>query len=465
MNTFVGAMDSDAANAVTENGSPAYTSTLNACVDLFAKIGSKCDDKVLLPLVEKAFNENEELATKVVLWGYDIREGAGWRQNFYTVMSFLEKTNKPLVYRIIPKIPELGRWDGLLIFTDPDVKLAAFEELRKGLVNPNTRGLAAKWTPRKGSVANEIRRYLGMSPKAFRKALVEATDVVETKMCDRQWTSIDYSKVPSVAGQRYKKAFARHDTEGYLKYISAVQSGEKKINTSTLFPHDVIRGKYPNEISAADQVSWDNLPEYYDASKNKILTVIDVSGSMGTIVSGSVSAMDISTALGIYTAQRNSGPFANKAITFHDHPSWLTFGPSLKHNLRAVNESCGTSTNLEAVFDLILKVAKENNVSQEDMPNTILIVSDMEFNVPYHIRDLSNHSVMEKKYKNAGYEKPTVIYWNVVSRTEQFPAINKDKVALVSGYSPAVLRSVLTNEVITPEQVMLDTVNKERYSV
>ena len=234
--------------ARTTNGMKARQSTANACVDLFYNLGAS-RGKNIIPQFTAAYVENADLALRIVQWARDVRGGAGEREIFRQVLTHLEKTNPADAARLITKVPELGRFDDLLVFESKEMKATAYALLGDYLRQKN--GLAAKWTPRKGKIAAEIREFFGMSPKQYRKTLVGMTTVVETQMCANDWDNINYSHVPSVAHSRYKKAFGRHGTT-YAEYITKLVKGEAgvKINANAIFPHDVLKGRITGYGSA-----------------------------------------------------------------------------------------------------------------------------------------------------------------------------------------------------------------------
>lgn len=465
MNTFVNSADRNkAVVARTRNGAPTNITSGDRCVDLFSVIGSKSAN--IVELWQQAYAENSQLAIRILLWSYDMREGAGRRDNFIKIMQWLEVNNPELAKAIIPLIPHFGRWKELLNFElDTPVRRAAYDVIWEGLNNPETSGLAAKWMDRQDRFARE---YFKMTPKQWRKFLVSRTSVVETMMCNREWGAINYEQVPSVAGQRYRKAFTRNDATRYSAYIESVSKGDKKINTSVLFPHDVIRGIEHSSYNRSAQVSWDNLPAYYDPSVNNALVMIDVSESMYTRISGSVTAMDISISLGIYVAQRNSGDFANRAITFTDRPRWIDYtGLNLHQCISASKREVGYSTNLQGAFDLILETATRNSVPPEDMPSSIIVISDMEFNGSLtYGNNSTNFESIDAKYRQSGYSRPKIVWWNVNGRGGNSPVkVTDEGNSMVSGYSPRILQSVLSNSECSVTQAVWDTVGKDRYSI
>jgi len=206
MNSFVNAAKSQKAR--TANGMKALKSTASNCVDLFFKIGAS-RGKNIIPQFTAAYVEDMHVAMRIAQWARDVRGGAGERQLFRDILMYLDKNDPDAAVALIRKVPELGRWDDLLLpFTSNVVKDFAYSMIRDALNNGN--GLCAKWMPRKGEQAAELRSYLGWTPKYYRKRLVELTNVVETAMCANKWDNINFNHVPSVASARYKKAFARH---------------------------------------------------------------------------------------------------------------------------------------------------------------------------------------------------------------------------------------------------------------
>jgi len=237
MNAFVNAVANQEAR--TENGMKARKSTANACVDLFFKIGASRGKDITADFVA-AYVENKDIALRIAQWVRDVRGGAGERELFRQILKYLDKHDPDSAKALLNKVPDIGRWDD--IFVVETNKPYAFTMLGNALREKN--GLAAKWTPRQGPLAVEIRNFFGMSPKFYRKSLVEMTKVVEQDMCAKNWDAINFSHVPSVASSRYKKAFFRN-TEKYAEYVAALVKGNDptvKVNASAVYPYDVLKG-------------------------------------------------------------------------------------------------------------------------------------------------------------------------------------------------------------------------------
>jgi len=431
----------------TENNMVAHSTSNNACVDLFFQIGAmrSWNKQQKQNAFIKAYAENPTIALKILFYSRDIRGGQGERQTFRDIFECV-----PENYKYVHHIPEYGRWDDLLhTFGD--------EIIIKGLKEGNQ--LCAKWMPRQGPVAKRLADKMQLSARNWRKLLVSLTNVVEQKMCANQWKDINYSHTPSQAARIYRNAFKRHDKDGYTAYLKNVEEGKQKINAGALAPHDLVRA-YLAWNSNQDQTieaQWKALPNYITGT-NKLLPICDVSGSMiGT-------PLEVSIALGIYISERNKGPFQDAFVTFSNKPTLEVLNGNLHQRVtQLARADWEMSTNLEAVFALVLKKAKEAALKQEDMPETLLILSDMQFNQATK-SDKTAMGMLKKQYKDAGYKIPRIVFWNLRAVDKTFPVQNKDGVAMVSGFSPSIMKNILQGKDFSPEGIMLDTVMSERYS-
>lgn len=329
---------------------------------------------------------------------------------------------------------------------------------------------AAKWLPRekssKGSIAQEIRDFFGMSPRQYRKQVAELTKVVEQNMCANTWDEINYSHVPSLAAARYQKAFKKHDPEGYEAYKAKLSSGEAKVNAAAVYPYDVIKSHRFGGDSAVIQAQWDALPKYI--GDELVLPVCDVSGSMSCLVGGNknLSCMDVCVSLGLYLADKNEGPFKDMFLTFSEKSKLQILKGNLIDKLNQLEHAeWGMSTNLHSAFDAVLKYATEWKVPEKHMPKYLLIMSDMEFNACTRYDD-SAMQMIERKYAEAGYKVPNIVFWNLNARSGNVPVkYDKKGVALVSGFSPAIMTSILSADDMSPVSVMMKTLNNPRYAV
>ena len=454
---------------LTDNGMITNPTSLNKCVDLFFSIGSmrgKSKDKVV-NLFNEAYNENPLVASKILFWVRDVRGGAGERDVFRNVISFLTTNSPQTVRKNIGLIPEFGRWDDVLVLLGTELEDDMFSLIKTALSNGD--GLCAKWMPRKGVVANKLRKLFRTTPKQYRKMLVGLTNVVESKMCAGDWESIEYSKLPSLAASRYQKSFNQNDNERYNEYKKSLQDGTAKVNAGAVYPYDIVKSMSMGGDTIVSEKQWESLPNWMEGSVERILPVVDVSGSMGVEVGGNpnLSCMDVAVSLGMYISERNEGSFKDAFITFSNNPQLQYLTGTLSERLLQLRRAdWGMSTDLEAVFNLILHQAKMNNVPEGNMPTKILILSDMQFNQATRRDSFGAQSMIEAMYEEAGYTKPDIIYWNLNAKGGNFPVeFDKNGTALVSGFSPSILKSLLGGKNMTPESIMMDTVNDDRYSV
>ena len=285
--------------------------------------------------------------------------------------------------------------------------------------------------------------------------------------------------MPSVASARYQKAFWKRNEEGYKAYIASLQKGEAKINASAVYPYDVTKSLTRGNADVAIE-QWKALPNYMEGSNERILPVVDVSGSMSCPAGGNknVTCMDVSLSLGLYISERNEGAFKDAFVTFSSNPTLQYLKGNLRDRFNQLSRAeWGYNTDIEKVFDLILNQAKKNSVPESEMPTKVLILSDMEFDAAngsrggYYGRTESGswnptaQQMIEQMYEDAGYKVPQIVYWNIQSRNGGVPvAFDKAGTALVSGFSPAIMTSLLGGDIESPQQIMDKTILSERYA-
>jgi hypothetical protein len=462
-------------DTLTENGMTTNSSSLKHCVNLFFQIGAMrgASKDRLHAKVSKAFNEDPLTTIRIIFWTRDVRGGAGERQIFRDCLLWLCDNHREVLHKNIHLISEYGRWDDVLTLVGTqNCWDSALGLVKTALENED--GLCAKWMPRKGAKANIIRRYLRVSPKSYRKLLVGLTNVVETKMCAKDWSSIEYSKLPSLASSRYQKAFMNNDEERYKEYKRALVDGKTTINAGAVYPYDITKSiKYGGEKDVA-QAQWESLPNYMEGISERVLPVVDVSGSMGSSAgnNGNVTCMDVSTSLGLYISERNEGVFKNTFITFSSKPKLQLLEGSLANRLCELQRAeWGLNTDLQATFKLILDQAVKNNVPVSEMPTKVLILSDMEFDQATSGRwdsvtrwNPTAQRMIKGMYEESGYKMPGIVYWNIQSRQDNVPtSFDEMGTALVSGFSPSIMKSILSCEELTPYKMMMETIGSARY--
>lgn len=495
-------LNEDSNYGVTENGALVYKTTGKNLLDLNFAVASlrNVNEADIISRFNKAYGEDPKYAIIWLFYVRDVRGGLGERKLFRIIFKYLASIKNKYVKDLIPLLSEYGRWDDLFIlFNTPYdtqicnlVKEQINDDWDNYQKNKNI-SLLAKWLPSANATSKESRKLalhlcekIGLSERKYRKTLStlrKYLDVIEIKMSANEWENINYSGVPSRANLVYNNAFLRHDENRRRAFLEKVNNGEAKINASALFPHDIVH-KYTTStgwnrrVGSLDEgveALWKNLPDFVQGNGNTIV-VADGSGSMCSQVDkkSSVTALEVANSLAIYFAEHMSGEFKDKYITFSGTPQLVDFinCNSLNDKIRLALEydECA-NTDIEAVFDLILKTAINKKMTQKEIPNNILIISDMEFDSAtcvfksrhYCTPDTRLFTVIAHKYEEAGYKLPRLVFWNVNSRTGTIPVKeNEAGVALVSGFSPVIAKMVLSNQT-DPWLCLKEQLDSERY--
>lgn len=472
----------------TENGAMTWRSTQSDCLDLFATIGAlrNASDAEVRLRFQRAFAENPKLAMKILFYARDVRGGLGERRVFRTILPELAVTETESVRRNLALVPEFGRWDDLLSLMDTPCEKQAKRLMRKqlqadldALEAGRSVSLLAKWLPsvnasndRTAELGRRLAKSFGMTEREYRKALSalrERIRLIENSLRCRDYR-FSYEKQPSKAMYRYRKAFLRNDRRRYRQFLRQVAKGKSKLHTNTLTPFEVIKPAFAwkwrcidvtaDEREAMD-VTWNALPDY--TGGENALVVVDGSGSMYDC--GAEPAA-VALSLGMYYAERNTGAFHNHFITFSETPRMVEIkGRDVVEKLRycmRYNECA--DTNLQAVFELVLKTALEYNVPQEELPSRLYIISDMEFNYCVGDANATNFQYAKEMFEAHGYKLPEIVFWNVNSRNQQQPVTMNDcGVTLVSGYSPVLFKQIVPGG-LTPYEQMMQILGGERYA-
>lgn len=469
----------------TENGAVTNFTSGSDCLDLFATIGGlrHVSDSEIITRFTRAWAENPDVAVKILFFARDIRGGLGERKVFRVILNHLANNASSCVYKNLWAVSELGRYDDLLGLLDSPVKQEVVALIKAQInadINSIVRGrdtisLLGKWLPSANASNSDTKRYarilareLGITEANYRRTLSKLRakiTIIENNLREKDYT-FDYEKQPSKAMLKYRKAFLRNDEKRYNNFLGRVARGETKLNTGTLYPYDIIRPIVNDAINPRERQSLDvtwNAQVDFTRGENA-LVVVDGSGSMYN--GGNPSPAEVALSLGIYFAERNKGRFANHFITFSETPRLVEIKG--KDIYEKVNY-CKTfdevaNTNIKAVFNLILKTAVKNELPQSELPETMYIISDMEFDECAKKADVTNFEYAKKTFAEHGYKLPTVIFWNVQSRNEQQPVcMNEQGVVLVSGASPRIF-SMIQSGNLSPMTFMLETLNSERYA-
>lgn len=481
---FVDAVRTNGTLTHTENGAVALNTTGNKLLDFYASVGAlrNADDLRIQSLFSEAYKEDPLLATKITFYARDIRGGLGERKTFRTIIKYMAKHHPECLRPNLDLIGVYGRYDDMYCLIDTpleaDMWIAMkkqFEEDVKNLHEDKAVSLLAKWIKTADASSRETRnlgiltaKKLGYPVYDFKRivrALRRKIGVIESLMSAGRWDEIEYSAVPSRAMMLYRNAFQRHDEDRYKSFIEKAVKGEEKINANTLYPYDLIEkiihlGWNNLDVRSDDTVEaqWRQLPDYIDDDVNA-LVIADTSGSM--------NGRPLNSALGlaVYFAERNKGAYHDMWMSFSRNPHiHILKGETLAQKLRSIDCSdWDQNTNLKAAFELILDIAIKNNVPQNEMVKSLIVISDMEID---HCgdRDWTFYDNMSQKFKEHGYDIPNVIFWNVDSRNDVFHADSKRKgVQLVSGQSASTFKNVISCVGMTPVEAMLKVIGSERY--
>ena len=490
--------------ATTENGALGYATSGSKLLDINFKVTSfrNQSEKAIEDAFAKAFYENKLLALKWLYYCRDREQGIGERRLFRVCLKWLAEEQPEIAKAIYSLSSYYGRFDDMWCLLDTGLKDDVIDSINKQLdedwtnmENDKPCSLLAKWLPSHNASSKETKRLatifiegLETNPREYRKtlsALRKYIDVVEVKMAAGKWGEIDYNSVPSKANLIYKNAFLRNDEERRREYLAALERGDKdvKINGSVNFPHDIVHkymsGTYTRSLKPEDttlEQLWKALPDFVNGQGNTIC-VSDGSGSMLTTISGTtVTALSVANALAIYFAEHSNGEFKDNYITFSNRPQLVDFSgaKTLREKISiALRHNEFADTNIEAVFDLLLKTAVSKKLSQKEIPTNVLILSDMEFNgcvndnfSRYGTPRNTLFREIEQKWNDAGYKMPRVVFWNLRSRTGTLPVNQHENfpVALVSGFSPAICKMVLSGK-LDPFECLVEQLNSERYQI
>ncbi len=462
----------------TNQGAFAYEHSMNHALEFFSKAGSLYETKSRTSyyggeqsakeLFIHSFAVDQELSMKLLFWLRDCRGGAGNRSGARSIIKWLGNDHTDWMRVNMHLIPAYGRWDDLTaLFTTPLRSAAGvfWANAISGQAEPDV--LAAKWCKRH---YKPVRQALNLREADFRKLLatIRKPHIVEHKMCQKQWDSINYKTVPSVAMARYTKCFDKRDHERFQEYKAAVKAGTAKVHADVLFPHDCIRTSLNGDMEMAE-LQFDALPNFMEGTDEKIMVLADTSGSMSTRVGGSVEAMHVSKGMALYCSSRmpESSPFYKRFIGFCDEGKFIdwrkkTFSQALRD--RRIFDGAVGSTRIDKALNLILRIAVEREIKQELMPTTLLIVSDMQF----HQGVADSHGGKQQteiqkcmnKWNDAGYDTPKIVYWNTAGYSGQQDTVVSENVGLVSGFSPSILTAIFSGDDFSPMAIMMKAIEK-----
>ena len=497
MNTFLNGMKTASNYTRTENGALTHKSTMDGLMDLFAMgaaYRSRTDEDVML-LFKNAFDENPVYALKCLFYIRDVRGGQGERRFFRVATKYLASYDTNAMRRNLQYVPEFGRWDDLFVFIGTPLENDALNIIKHQLaldVQCKTPSLLGKWMPSENTssqktrkTAAKVRKFISMTPKQYRKTLSvlrALIKVLERLMSEGRWDEIEFDKIPSKAGLKYKNAFARHDIERMKRnpevktYEAFAKDTETKVNAQALYPYEVVAKALSachRPMDHTDRLMvnkyWENLADYFQGKTFNGLAVVDTSASM-TWHGGEATPLNVAISLGLYCAERANGPFANHYVSFSRTPRLIeTNGVDFCDKVyRIYRTNLCENTNIEATFDMLLQTALNNGCGQDELPQNIIVISDMEFDQGTAYMNRNNaKTLMEnirEKWARHGYRMPHLIYWNVDARQNNIPEdMGCGLISYVSGMSPSIFEQILSGK--TGYDLMMEKLDSERYAV
>ena len=489
---FMNAMkaENNLRKTLTENGAVAYATSGKEILDFNFKLAGyrKASAEEIERDFGRVYYENPLLAVKFLFWVRDIRGGAGERRTFRVCLKWLAEHKPEVAKAVIPLVAEYGRYDDLLPLLDTNLRYEVSSYYKKQLKEDNKRrkleqpiSLAAKWIPSLHTSSDESRRYakmlcedFGWDEQKYRKRLAKLRkylEVVERRMSAKEWGEIDYEKVPSKANLIYNSAFLRNDENRRREYLESLRKGDAKINAEVLQPHEIV-AKYTsmswlrsvNDYDETLEQLWKNLP---DMTVSNTLVVRDGSGSMCSTISGQTTCLDVATALTVYMCDHNTGGWKGKFVTFSSHPEVVDISAeeTLHDKLDKISnyEDC-SNTNIYATMKLILDTAVNNKIPQEEMPEMIVVVSDMGFDGGrFNFNKALFENIIEE-YESHGYKMPKICFWNINDRNDNGIPLQKNDMGLIlcSGFSVQIMKMFMSNN-LDPYQVLIETINNPRY--
>lgn len=452
-------------------GGKYYSTTYNSNLDMFSMLSRNMEENKVLTMFKSAYAEDKKLSVANLLYLLDIRDGKGERRLFKICFKWLCNNDKEYSIKVLNLIGELGRYDYILEALHTPIEKEVIDLIDKQLkddYNSEYPSLLAKWLPSRGQNRKYLTVKLNLTNKQYRKILSKIRarlNLIETSLCNKEYSEIDFEKVPTKAMLKYRKAFQRHCEDEYSEYLDKASNGEKKINTKGLFAYEIVSKIYGKHVNKNEenlyQAMWEQQKDVLNGYNGNILVMADTSGSMTWGGSGNAQPIYSSIGLALYIAERNKGAFKNYYMTFSSRPLLQKVtGKTIVdkvHNIKTIVEN----TDIDRAFELLLETAKNSNIPEEEMPTHIIIISDMEFDNGVYSNGGTNFSGWKKAFKESGYKLPKIIFWNVSGNVMGTPTTKfENDVAMINGFSTSVFENILNLENLTPENVMLTKLKK-----
>ncbi|WCJ26792.1 hypothetical protein M5689_008584 [Euphorbia peplus] len=294
--------------------------------------------------------------------------------------------------------------------------------------------------------------------------LRKALELPEVYMSLKKWGELPYNRVPSIAMTLYKESFLQHDPERFCKFLADVKSGKAKIAAGALLPHQIIKSLKENKGGEVAELQWKTIVDdlLREGKLTNCLAISDVSGSMDG------EPLEVSVALGLLVSELSEQPWKGKLITFSRNPTLqIVKGDTLLEKINSIERMhWDMNTDFQKVFDVMLEVAVNGKLKEDEMIKRVFVFSDMEFDQA-SLRPLeSDYEAIVRKFTEKGYGNaiPQIVFWNLRdSKATPVPCGQKG-VALVSGFSKNLLKLFFDeNGEIDPVPVMEAAIAGEEY--
>jgi hypothetical protein len=468
----------------------------------------------LYSYLKKSSAENIIDTFLLVFNARDCRGGKGERDIGRLSFQWLFINYPDMFMKIYHLIPEYGRWDDLLYFFPGTLKLDNINYIRDNYIS-NVKdskdldklreyqndivafyanqlvkdrelmligkpiSLCAKWAPSEkcalnfdnnGLLVKALCKQLSINPTSYRKLYLSPLraylNIVERLICSNKWDCIDFSSVPSCAMRRLKNAFDNHVPDEFSNWKNKLASKETNVKSKQLFPHELVRDVLNDNYDTVSEEQWKGIID--EAKKlgilQDILVVVDTSFSM---TCNNSLPLHVAISMGLLIATITEGTFHNHIMTFNTTPKFAVIKDGNLHDQvhQIKNIEWGGSTNLQKTFELILSRSTQYKLSNEDLPKKIIIISDMQFNeCEGSHKNKTNFQVIEKQYKDHGYTRPQIVFWNVNGDSHDFPVTSDENGSMmISGFSPSIMKCLMQSDTLSSSTILRKIIDDDRY--
>lgn len=481
----------------TENGANSLKTSGNIIIDYYMMFSRNLNNELNNKYLDDCWKKDPYKTVAIIFNGRDRINGKKEKLISNNSMLWLRR-NKPETYKlnIMNYINKYGCWKDLLVISYNLSKTECFSkkyelelftnklfEDKLNLIDNKPISLCAKWAPSENDkndkrkhlahkiasilYSNDDKKKMEKYRKEFLVPLRNKIKITETMMCNKEWDKISYPDVPSIASKKYLKAFMKHDSVRYSKYLKDVRNGKNKINITGILPHELLKYYFDNnKENETIELQWKTIIDNIKSSgtlKNAI-PIVDISGSMFSASNGDIPAR-CAISLGILISLCCQGNFHKKIISFSETPTIINLkSDSLFECYKELLKTpAGYNTNFISCTELIINLGKMFNIHDEQMPKKIIVLTDMQFDRvtdnPYDLNTTYEHIV--KMFKDNNYTPAKFIFWNLNSdHNETFPVSSDiEGTAMISGFSEQLLKIFMKYDNFNPSLIVDEILN------